>query len=336
MSLVIQARFSAAQTSLGYQFYDEEGTLLGSRVTAGIDALPETGGYIAVVATVPTGAVGVYWDSTESEASEDLREALAIAGLENISTGDIRTELATELGRIDAAVSTRATDAGSATAVWAAGTRTLTGFGTLIADIWANATRTLSAFAFTPTPSNAADTTAIKAKTDNLPADPAGEASITALDAKIGTPAVTIAADIAAIDGGGGGSGLSSETIAALEAAAQVLLVELHTPSEAPSVIIPAPSDDETLCVVYAYTENILSAKRAGVVVALSLVTTPAKTERILESATVSDQTDANGYVAISVRRGHTYRVVSTELDLDDELTIGALDETFDLSTLIA
>jgi len=52
--------------------------------------------------------------------------------------------------------------------VWEYGSRSLTSFGTLIADIWANATRTLTAFAFTPTPSNAADTTAIKQATDRL------------------------------------------------------------------------------------------------------------------------------------------------------------------------
>lgn len=34
--------------------------------------------------------------------------------------------------------------------VWASATRTLTSFGTVVADIWAAATRTLTAFAFTP------------------------------------------------------------------------------------------------------------------------------------------------------------------------------------------
>jgi hypothetical protein len=60
-------------------------------------------------------------------------------------------------------------------AVWAVTTRTLSSFGTLVADVWANATRTLSAFGFTvATNSDAnvtaikADTTAIKDKTDDL------------------------------------------------------------------------------------------------------------------------------------------------------------------------
>lgn len=45
---------------------------------------------------------------------------------------------------INATVSSRSSH--SAADVWAAGTRTLTSFGTLIADIWAYATRTLSSF----------------------------------------------------------------------------------------------------------------------------------------------------------------------------------------------
>ena len=46
---------------------------------------------------------------------------------------------------------------------------TATGFSThSAADVWSVTTRTLSAFAFTPTPGNAADTTAIKAVTDQM------------------------------------------------------------------------------------------------------------------------------------------------------------------------
>jgi hypothetical protein len=77
--MIIQARFSAAQTGIGYQFYSAAGTLLGTRVTTGISALPETGSYIAD-ATVPSGAVGVYWLTNQSAATEDLREALASGG----------------------------------------------------------------------------------------------------------------------------------------------------------------------------------------------------------------------------------------------------------------
>lgn len=65
--------------------------------------------------------------------------------------------------------------ADTAAAVWASGARTLTSFGTLVADVtsavWAAGSRTLTAFGFTPTPSNAADTTAILADTNELQQD---------------------------------------------------------------------------------------------------------------------------------------------------------------------
>ena len=51
------------------------------------------------------------------------------------------------------------------------------------ADVWAATTRTLSEFGFTVTTSNAADVTAIKAKTDTLPASPAAVGSAMTLDA---------------------------------------------------------------------------------------------------------------------------------------------------------
>lgn len=74
--MILQAFFGSAQTGLGYQFYGPTGTLLGTRITSGITALPEAGGYV-VDATVPSGAAGVYWNSASSSASEDLRDALA-------------------------------------------------------------------------------------------------------------------------------------------------------------------------------------------------------------------------------------------------------------------
>lgn len=82
--MIIQVDFGSAQTGVGYQFYDEDGTLLGSRVTSGISAVasPTAGVYVAD-ATVPAGAVGVAWDSTETTtaAIEDLREALTTVAI---------------------------------------------------------------------------------------------------------------------------------------------------------------------------------------------------------------------------------------------------------------
>ncbi len=52
-------------------------------------------------------------------------------------------EYNTPMARVDVAVSSRSSH--SAANVWAVGARTLTGFGSLIADIWAYVTRTLTA-----------------------------------------------------------------------------------------------------------------------------------------------------------------------------------------------
>jgi len=77
-------------------------------------------------------------------------------------------------------------------AVWGYATRTLSSFGTLISDIWAYATRTLSAFGFTVATQSDANVTAIKAKTDNLPAIPAPaneyDAELAAIQADLDNP----------------------------------------------------------------------------------------------------------------------------------------------------
>ncbi len=73
-------------------------------------------------------------------------------------------------GALDAAITSRSTL--TAQQVWEYATRTLSSFGTLIADLWANATRTLTA----GTRDSQID--AIKAKTDNLPAAPAVEGNV--------------------------------------------------------------------------------------------------------------------------------------------------------------
>lgn len=70
----------------------------------------------------------------------------AVSSRSTLTAGGVRTELSTELGRIDAAVSSRSSH--SAADVWASPARTLTSFGTLVADVaaavWASVSRTLT------------------------------------------------------------------------------------------------------------------------------------------------------------------------------------------------
>ena len=203
----------------------------------------------------------------------------AIAALNNLSAGQVRTELTTELARIDAAISSR------------------------------NATA----------PDNAG-IASIKAKTDNLPSDPADQSILLAA-----------IPSIEAIIGAAGG--LTSETVALLEAAEQILLAAPYVPDAAPALIIPAPAGDESLTVVYAHTENIANAKRAGIVLTFQLQGSPAKSERILEAAAVTATTDADGYAQITLQSGLPYRVTCRPLGLNHLFTPNG--ETFDLLTLI-
>ena len=92
---------------------------------------------------------------------------------------------------------------GALDAVWSTTSRTLTSFGTLIADIWASATRTLTAFGFTVATNSDTNVSAIRAKTDNLPSDPADqslvEAAITSAVSALAT-ATNLAAVKAILD----------------------------------------------------------------------------------------------------------------------------------------
>ncbi len=179
-----QVDFGASQSGVGYQFYDASG-VIGSRITAGITN-PRTGVYTAT-ATAGGGAIGIYWDCADADftAQEDLAERLivepnvdatitsrmatytqptgflaatfpgAVASTTNITaaTGVALTsaydpaKTAAQAG--DAMALTTGERTSTATAVWASATRSLTTFGTLVADVttavWSAVTRTLTA-----------------------------------------------------------------------------------------------------------------------------------------------------------------------------------------------
>jgi hypothetical protein len=103
-----------------------------------------------------------------------------ITGLNNLSAAQVNAEVDTALADYDPPTKAEL-DAGLAAleahgdADWA----TATGFSThSAADVWAVATRELTAFGFTVSTNANATETAIKAKTDLLPADPAGVSNI--------------------------------------------------------------------------------------------------------------------------------------------------------------
>jgi len=87
--------------------------------------------------------------------------------------GEYDTELTAIQADLNNPDQYKADISGIPAAVWSYATRTLSSFGTLVADIWTHVTRTLSAFGFTVATNSDANVTAIKLKTDNLPASPA-------------------------------------------------------------------------------------------------------------------------------------------------------------------
>jgi hypothetical protein len=127
----IQVDFGAAQTGVGYRPYNSSGVFVGARVTTGISAGP-TGVYLASP-SLPSGTFGVYWDCDDVKftATEDLTAA--------------RTVTAGRPLTIDASGDASITQV-AADKVWSSAARTLTSFGTLIADIWNYVTRTLTSF----------------------------------------------------------------------------------------------------------------------------------------------------------------------------------------------
>jgi len=66
-----------ALTNLGYQFYESDGTAIGSRVTTGIISGP--GFTFLITVTVPDDAFLLYWDADEADASEQIYETILLS-----------------------------------------------------------------------------------------------------------------------------------------------------------------------------------------------------------------------------------------------------------------
>jgi len=149
---------------------------------------------------------------------------VARVGADGDTLETLSDEIATVQADLDNPDQYKADVSGIPAAVWAYTTRTLSSFGTLIADIWAHTTRTLSAFGFTVATNSDANVSAIKAKTDNLPANPApaGEydTELAAIQADLNNPdqykadvsGLALESTLSAIKG----AGWTDETLVAL------------------------------------------------------------------------------------------------------------------------
>ena len=137
----------------------------------------------ADIASVKSDTSGTQSDTNDIQAR--LPAAL-VSGRMDSSVGAIAAGAITATAIADGAFTAAKFAAGAFDAVWTVATRTLTSFGTLVADVatavWAAAARTLTAFSGFTINTEVSD---IKAKTDNLPPDPADASDIAAAFAAV-------------------------------------------------------------------------------------------------------------------------------------------------------
>lgn len=178
------------------------------------DAMTLTSGERTAIATTVEAALINEGDGQQliDAIIQVINSSLDIPTLELTAIGNaVRTALATELGRIDASISSRATPGAqmdlvntpNATAVSAF----QNGLSTLTASqVWSNTTRTLSAFSFTPSVNGSSIRSAvglasanldtqlsgISSKTSNLPASPAATGAAMTLTSAERTSVATV------------------------------------------------------------------------------------------------------------------------------------------------
>jgi hypothetical protein len=182
--------------------------------TDSLPASPAAVSDIPTAAQIATAVEGSLLNEADGQAV--LNAIVGAIGNTNLSevslVAAVRADLERTGGKMDSIPTTAApTAAQNATAVWGAATRSVTG-GTVDtltnapasvtpSDIWSHATRTLTS-ASGPTAvqirqemdSNSTQLSAIKAKTDNLPADPADQSLLEAAIAGVTAPTATTVA----------------------------------------------------------------------------------------------------------------------------------------------
>jgi hypothetical protein len=169
---------AAADAAGGLPISDAGGLDLDARLDAAVSSRASQ----TSVDDLPTNA-----ELATSQAAADDATLAAIAALNNLSAAQVRTELATELGRIDVAVSTRASQAS-------------------VDDVPTNAE--LATALAAADDAILAQVALVKAKTDALPADPADASDVAAgiaglastLSTIVGLIDTEIAAILAAVD----------------------------------------------------------------------------------------------------------------------------------------
>lgn len=262
MPLISANLVTTGLVDVGYQFFNSAGTLLGSRITAGVTETPAASGVYTATATLPGTEIGVYWNSSGT--------ALAKA----YEVFDVRSDLV-------------------AASVWASGTRTLSSFGTLVADVatavWGAATRTLSAFGFTVPISGDAATAGTRLLT------------MIELDGSV-YQLTTNALENGPSGGGGGGSDFTEEQVEDVVAAAtRINLI----PETGPVAIIPAASEDNQTT-GYLRTRDGQGALVEGITIHFRVLSVSSDGNSF-RSAIFTGTSDEDGLLTVDLQKECTY-----------------------------
>lgn len=347
--------------SVGQTWVDRIDATISSRnATAPLDALATRNALGLASANLDTqlGDLPTNAELATALGTADDSVLAAIAALNNLSAAGAQTAAAAALAAYDPPTRAEATAdksevlvampsaAAIAAAVWGAGTRTLTGFGTLVTDVaasvWSAATRTLSAFGFTPTPSNASETTAIKSVTDALagmiePAGPEHRYTAAALEqapaGEGGTGTGATPAEIA--------DAVCDELLAghtAVGSVGEALNRLLEASPEAP-VVVPTPA--ESLCNVFLHTSDILTDPVSGLVLKFELSGGPTTAGGVVQKGSATLVTDDEGIATGEFLRtdfmtpaGRTYLVTCPTLGFD-RTPFSLETDTFNLADLV-
>jgi len=154
-----------------------------------IPASPASAGeYTAAIAAIPTAPLlAANYTAPDNASIATIKAKTNLIPANPAVADEYDAALAAIQADLDNPNQYKADVSGIPAAVWGYATRTLSSFGSLIADIWSHVTRTLSSFGFTVATNSDANVTAIKAKTDNLPANTA--TALAAIQSDLDNPA---------------------------------------------------------------------------------------------------------------------------------------------------
>jgi len=231
-------------------------------------------------------------------ATGDIPSAAAVAT-------QVRTELSTELGRIDAAISTRAAAATAlSTADWtAARAAKLDNLDAAVSSVGGGSA---------PTAGEIADAVWDEAIAEHATAGSAGA----------GLQAAQAAGDPLSVELPGPYSGT--------QAGALIAKLNVGEPED-PVIPVPAPGADPDTCLLFGYCRNLKNEKAANVPVTIQLLTPDPAGNFVIVERTLQVKTDSEGLFSVALNRTlGQYRVVIPEARIDK--TVELVGDTFDIT----